>query len=117
MSYNINTIDYLSGELFMTDEKRGAARDIPSSSRPPEGCFLDTYNDKDCWHNDMITALWWYGEGSGYSYDLLKEVLALTTGCADLMIVWEGGDDITGLRVLDGDVIEYSVTHTLGEAK
>lgn len=106
MSYNIDSIDYISGELYMS---QAARRSAEAAFDLPEICFLNESDGDDCFRGDAIEKLWWSGSGSGRTFKHLKKVLAQTTGSADLLLTWEGGDSHTGLRVVDGVVTEHEV--------
>lgn len=59
-------------------------------------------------------SFWFSGEGSGRAEDILVEkILPHTRGTADLALIWEGGDSISGLRVEDGRVTPCDVVMTL----
>jgi hypothetical protein len=55
----------------------------------------------------------WCGEGANNTDDF-HAALSYTQGLADLLIIWEGGDSISGLRVNDGEVTEHDVVMSLG---
>lgn len=58
----------------------------------------------------------WSGEWSGNSYDVLVEkILPVTSGSADIILTWEGGDAHSGVRVRDGVVTKHKVVLALGE--
>lgn len=102
MSYNISHTEYLSGKLRIN--RRDAARleqdhkdEMPESSFIYDCAYIDD-DVVDIEHPD------WSGCGSGYTHELLLAALALTTGEADILFVWEGGDSQTVLRVKDGKV-------------
>lgn len=60
----------------------------------------------------------WRGEFSGSTYDaLIEKVLPLTSGSADIVFTWEGGDSFTGIRVRNGIVTRHKVVRALGEAE
>ncbi len=106
MSYNIDSIDYIRGKLYMS---RAARRSAEAAFDLPEICFLNESDGDVCFDGDAIDKLWWSGAGSGHAFKTLKQVLAQTTGNADLLLTWEGGDSHTGLRVVEGVVTEHEV--------
>lgn len=112
MSYDIDSIDYLSGEL-----KLPVPVYLPNLGIDylPEGCFL--LHPEETMDGHTIKKLWWHGEGSGNGFEDFKKILACTVGEADLLICWEGGDSYTGLRVTNGKVVEHEVVHALGAPK
>lgn len=112
MSTNCNTL-YIDGELRLSVQK---FEEFKNLERLPDGCFLNC--PENCCHREgdemVITDPWWYGEGSGWSFDTLKEtILPATTGKADLLFVWEGAE-FSGLRVENGVVTEHDVELSLG---
>lgn len=114
MSYNIDSVQIVTG--FLTIESslaRKFAKDKGKyeMSQVPEDNFLDDVLIDD--GEIKIDNPEWSGEGSGRSFDLFKEVLGLTKGTADLVLTWEGGDSITGLRITDGLVEEKKVRMVL----
>ncbi len=116
MSYNIDSTEYLKGKLFITRKVARMAQeeyvdDLPESNLL-DGLKLDSKLPDD----DVleIKSPWWSGTGSGHSYDeVLPAILALTTGTADIMFTWEGGDSVTGLRVVEGKVSKKKVKQSL----
>ncbi len=110
MSYNINSVAYISGCLEISEADFAAAKaDIIGDDRP-ESCFL-TYGGPGI----MSGIGLWSGEGSGRTWETFKRALKFTTGKAELLVCWEGGDSISGLRVSHGVVTEHKVVHSLGE--
>jgi hypothetical protein len=61
----------------------------------------------------VIPRVWWCDEGSGRHFDVFKLALARTTGMADLLLIWEHGESITGLSVRNGVVTEMDVEYSL----
>ena len=57
-----------------------------------------------------VTELKMYGEGSGTFKDwILDEALKQSKGELEAVLVWEGGDSITRLKVKDGVIEETDV--------
>lgn len=119
MSYNIDHINTLKCALTIS---ANAARKLilKHESGVPEGNILEDLRDAltlpDRQEDDPITLrhLSWYGEWSGNSMDLLKEeILPKFIGVGEFILTWEGGDCVSGLRVVDGVVTEPEVTQTL----
>ena len=115
MSYNIDTITIVSGELQITPagllrfarEAEAAEGDLPESmtdwfNRPEE--YLD-----GC----RLKGVPWWGEWSGTGELTLREFLRRCDGEAALLLCWEGGDKFTGLLVKDGVVTEGRVVQTV----
>ncbi len=115
MSYNVDTIDYISGKLYI-ERGKALVLSLEHKDDVPEGNLfdaLDLDHTKDQKEKLPIERVRWCSEGSGSSFDTFKEILKATTGDADLLVVWEGGDSITGLRVRNGKVEEAKVKHVL----
>jgi hypothetical protein len=57
-----------------------------------------------------LENLWWYGAGSGRSYDVfLKHLAPKIKGEVEAVFTWEGGDSHSGLIIEDGVVTECDV--------
>lgn len=57
-----------------------------------------------------VTEFEMYGEGSGtFKSWILDEALKQSKGELEAVLVWEGGDSITRLKVKDGMLEEYNV--------
>lgn len=116
MSYNIDSVQYVSGSLAM---RCGDVVELMARCRDelPESCFLrDLVEDVDIDDPAGPDALQqirspnWQGECSGNGYELLRtQILPKTIGTATLLFIWEGGDSQSGLRVVDGVVTEGKV--------
>lgn len=129
MSYNIDNAAIIANVGFRITAKnaRKVIRTLARGDRP-EGSIVDhlqrdiARREKEL-DDDLpgeaelpINELWWYGEGSGNTYDtLLGEVLPLTLGRADIIFTWEGGDSFSGVRVIDGKVERRKVVQALGD--
>lgn len=111
MSYNIDTVDYIGEGRLTIDSKIGLAFAKKHQDRLPESHLFEDLEDDE--GTVVIENPRWCSEGSGYRFDLFKAALALTKGEADLVLVWEGGDSTTGLRVVNGEVTEKKVKHVL----
>lgn len=110
MSYNIDNID-VTGTLICTQEgKDEFLKDCPEGF---EECSFKKVKDLPGFFKVIVSD--WIHDGSGYGYDRLKECLKLTTGEADLILIWEGGDTVGGLRVKNGKVTEHKVIQALGD--
>lgn len=113
MSYNIDTSVTLSGSLrILTIHVAGIQHlDIP------EDCFAADLDPYSLEPDQEIDDVNWRGEGSGHSFRdvLIAEILPLTTGSADVIFTWEGGDSFSGLRIVDGVVTEHKVVMALGD--
>lgn len=112
MSYNIDRCAYLNGKLSLNV---GIARELLHTYMMAECTFfedmdLETKRDRD---NVVIDCPEWSGEFSGLYYDVYLKILSCTSGCAEILVVWEDGDTYSGLRVENGIVLEKEVVHTL----
>lgn len=122
MSYNIDHVIVLTSSNFRVPREVVLAwkDDMDLLDRFPEINFLD-YIGKNVPDADGYVSMlnhagsfWFSGEGSGRAEDILIEkILPRTRGTADLALVWEGGDSISGLRVGDGHVTRCDVVITL----
>ncbi len=110
MSYNIDSITIIAQNEFTISESNFANI---SEDECPESWEFET--SADLIEHTKGGSFPWHGEWSGRSFDKLKEVLSLFTGSADMVLIWEGGDSTSGLRVVDGQVTEHKVLFTLGE--
>ncbi len=109
MSYNIDSSEYVEGCLSLT---RGNAICLLGKykDRLPECNFLDELElQGDLTEVLAIEQPWWYGEGSGYTFETLQEILTYTTGKAKILFVWEGGDSQSALIVNEGVATEGKV--------
>lgn len=145
MSYNVDSVEIVRGSLRIRPEDVRKLRD-KHKSQLPEDCFLTelriakTAKCENCAAlNDVdaafckkcglkmpapteegveIKRLAWNGEGSGWSFDTLKDKIApFLMGEADVVFTWEGGDSVSGLRFKDGKVIECDVGYVLTPKK
>jgi hypothetical protein len=116
VSYNISFSYYLSGELSVLPDKVDTVWRL-CMERGPEVSLAEYIKDVDGVH--VICQFSWYGEGSGRSVDdvLIPHVLPLTRGRAEILLIWESGDQITGLLVDGGKVTECDVAYTLKPKK
>lgn len=118
MSYNCTDSEYISGKLYINIADR---YHLALNNRElPEISFLHTWMEEHCIGTTDDPAILeikkfsWYGDGSGYCMDYLTDtILPKTTGEAEIMFIWEGGDSITGLHVKDGVVTKKNVKHHL----
>jgi len=116
MSYNISTIEYIGpGRLTITATDLGRAM-IELRGKAPEGSFIDDTMKLRVLSSDVleVTRVDWCGEGANNTEDLFA-ALSHTQGMADLLLIWEGGDSMTGLRVNDGEVTAHDVDIRLGD--
>ncbi len=109
MSYNVDSVKYISGKLSISYED--VVNLLSLYDNLAESNFLEEiYNTPNPPEDGEIESPRWNGSGSGRNFDVfVKRVLPRTRGRADLVIIWEGGDDVTGLRVEDGKVTEKKV--------
>jgi len=116
MSYNIDTV-----HLLEPCDARIKHSDVEAllerlEDDLPEGCFLHDLAEAGPGEDGMveIVDLDWTGEGSGNSFrGHFSEVAALVVGRLEAILVWEGGDSTTGLRIVDGKMTTPEVIQTL----
>jgi hypothetical protein len=123
VSYDATAIDIVASEGFAIP--RTLWRDLALGEhsyleRAPEGSFLSPQWPSSGGCQEIHGILFvkridWTGEGSGYSWDLFEELLTKFIGGADLIVTWEGGDSLSGLRLLNGKVTKHCVIRALGE--
>lgn len=120
MSYNVTGVWVLGGALEISQEGREWLErktlngDTPADSCLPENAPRWGTPREDGWV--PITNMWWSGDGSGESVacGAWVKFLGFTRGKADIVLVWEGGESMTGYRVENGKVTEHDVVLTLG---
>ena len=104
MSYNIDSIETLKSTLEITAKDLRAIYRKYGDDNFPEDCFLqelDAHEEDATWE---IENLIWEGTWSGNSTDTLHDILKnFMTGEGEFILTWEGGDSITGLRVIEKD--------------
>jgi len=116
MSYNVDNIKILEGELWIAVADADAIKEEMQGDCP-EGFFLDDYNRSYCLEepNDdgfmKIKVLLFHGEWSGYSHDrYFAKILSVLHGTAKIMEIWEGGDTVEMYTLIDGkktDIVKY----------
>lgn len=142
LSYNVNSVDIISADNFgITPEALTEAEAAMPENGWPESNVFDQVRERGIKDfTDIVGklaraaryivkdadgrwlfqpgAFWFHGEGSGWAFDALRDViLPRFTGRADIVICWEGGDSYTGLRVVEGKVTAHEVIRALGKAK
>lgn len=119
MSYNVTSMEVIECSLTMPRETFNELRES-LNGQFPEWSLMEEYGDKygesdEVFWNKKIRPVWCY-EGSGSLMDVFKkEILPKTRGTAELVLIWEGGDDVSGIRVKDGVVTEHKVTYKLAD--
>lgn len=111
MSYNANSCRIIDGELTM-DPVKAAALLVKFKGKLPDNNFLEKHAKLGP-EIEPLTNAAWSGEGSGYSWNEYREALSATQGAADIVVIWESGDSVSGLRVRNGTVTEMDVKYTL----
>ena len=120
MSYNIDT--------WKTKKLKGLKIPLKALSEVPDmeiklgyselGVRLEAYGPTECFSLEgivkdelvEITKIENYGEGSGnFYYDSLLDLLEKTKGELEVVMVWEGGDSISRLKVKDGVIEEAQI--------
>ena len=124
MSYNIGCIRVIYHKNFgLTKEGWAKIRDWKSSHGHFANCFhadeTTIPNPDECDANVWDWKFFPFcGEGSGFyegEFAGLTSILSRFTGEADLIAVWEGGDDFTGYRLRNGKVTEHNVEFKLSD--
>lgn len=114
MSYNIDAIEILTGELHISREDLLVA--LKSIEGLPETA-LDCLEDPAFYHDEATERLKivpWTCEGSGHASEELPAFLGACKGPATLLLTWEGGDDFSGYIVdAEGGVTEGLVVQTV----
>jgi hypothetical protein len=118
MSTNITSVETRSFDPWMTS--RDVVRLLHEHrDELPECCFLEDVEAEAVMSlagdsRVSLPSLDWYGGGSGYSLPLLLEIIApFIHGRVEAIFTWEGGEEATGVIVLDGKVTECDVVQTL----
>lgn len=111
MSYNVDSTEILSGELFIrvADLDKWRLR----QNGLPEVSFIECFDECLSYIQGMewykINKFWWYGEGSGNAYhETLPAIIADLRGEAEIVFTWEGGDFVSGLRIKDRKATEHN---------
>lgn len=118
MSYNITSIELRDSDLTMSTEawRKWKAQErilpLPESNMP----FMDPTDEQLESGVVPVRELWWCGEFSGTRYNdgTFAAFIADLQGSADCILVWEGGDEIHGLKIRDGQAYECPVQIELG---
>lgn len=115
VSYNIDSVLIVAGAVRIRNADLARLKD--ETDKHPEACFLEDlevseYDEPDC--ELEVPSLQWTGDGSGWSFDYFKEtVVPCLRGQVDLVLIWEGGDSVTGIRIQDGKAIDCDVGYVL----
>ena len=117
MSYKITSCKYIGPGLLTIEDIALARAMIELDGKTPEGSFIDDTMKLRPLTPGLfeITHIDWQGENAT-DIENLRDALSHTQGMADVLLIWEGGDNITGLRVNDGEVVAHEVVIHLGEA-
>jgi hypothetical protein len=120
VSYNIDHVEILGASMLtITGENLKAVRKLAARSfysHGAETCWLNELPEADDIDDGALYPIEfeWHGEGSGHSWNEWgMKALTLTQGRLEAILTWEGGDSVTGLRVVDGVVTEPEVIKTL----
>ncbi len=116
MSYQITATKVLimSAQMFAKDV-RELLIELKGDGRP-ECSFFDEMKVDGVPDTTPISLpnFWWYGEGSGNSYETLKlKIAPRIIGHIQVVFIWEGGDSFSGLDINDGKVTECEVELSL----
>lgn len=121
MSYNISTITIVTLDAYITiaDLKEVAAE----LKGWPECNFIDEHlialekgKIKPIEDRVLLTSFDWCSEGSGRAYhQQMRDIAKKIHGRVEAVLIWEGGDTVSGLRIVDGVMTEPIVTMTLAK--
>lgn len=130
MSYNIDSVTVLVAEDFgITGVELNRLRDELTGDDTYQDFFpeINVFQNPKLFSGPLGGALVflpgqvfpWSGEGANLrSYEFLcQDVLPQFSGKADLLVVWEGGDSTSGLRLNNHRVTEHEVVQGLGPEK
>jgi hypothetical protein len=114
VSYNVDSVELISGAPFITPEALESLR--KRIDEVPEDNVFDDFDTahkgEPFWYPKRIA---WTGEGSGYHYERLLEVLSAFSGECELVVCFEGGDSYQGLRLRNHVVTKHKVRFVLGD--
>lgn len=118
MSYNIDHVEATVLDAWMT------ARDVVMlhkqlESELAEGNFLgemvddatQALLDGEPDRRIKLPNVWWYGEGSGHSFEdvFQKHIVQSIMGKVEAVCTWEGGDSTSAFSIEDGVFAECDV--------
>jgi len=116
MSYNIDTVQVLTLDAWMAEVDRDRLA-VELKDELPERCFLteeDAFGPNESGTRKLLMFSWsgvWSGNSMGNG--TFQRVAACLHGRIEAVLIWEGGDSISGLRVVDGKVSNPAVVHAL----
>lgn len=114
MSYNITSIKYIGTDKLTINAADLAKIATELHGKTPARCFIDDIKQLNQGFDVFqLGQFEWCGEGANNEEDLFR-ALSYTQGSADLLVIWEGGDSLSGLRVHNGVVAERKVVISLG---
>ena len=126
MSYNIDSIDILEGSVTITlAQCYKVTRLVDETAEEdkvyfPECHFIEELIDKAGSDADLnepieVERFWWYGEGSGHSWERLFKpyVVQELKGRIVGVCTWEGGDSHSGFIIEEGEYTEGEVKMTV----
>lgn len=113
MSYNIDHIEVLHSKDFSVDEDVFYALKGKYEDEAPEINLFEEARVQD--GRVYLDDVTWSCSGSGNSEPILKKILSKFDGELDLILTWEGGDSVSGLRLRNHKVTEHDVVMSLGD--
>jgi hypothetical protein len=117
MSYNIDSWKQISGSPLRISEKNARKLERKFDDECPERWFVEDLKFGEDGYANVKGSLI-YGEGGSNFYnDHMADVAAALEGEADFVIIWGGGDSISGLRIYGGKSTEMDVAFSLVEKK
>jgi len=115
MSSHVESIEIISSTNFRVSI--AALEALESQVEYPEIHPFERYTEWGKVRGKFIypRRIPWGGSGSGNLEALWEEILPIFEGTADLVVTWESGMGLDGLRVRDGKVTHHKVIQILGD--
>lgn len=111
-------LEYIEGREGVSEY---AIRDFKSSGLEVERVFDEWAIDDDCYFSVKghigedgrleVDDFDCYSEGSGHSYSVLLELFRDFGGSLKAIVVWEGGDSLVRLTIINGEVDEAELEY------
>lgn len=109
MAYNVDSSRYLNGELYIQGTTAIRLRD----ELDHDLAECNPLEDMEATEEWVPMPCSWYGSWSGKGYEAFLTILKHTRGSADILLTWEGGDSLEGIRVVDGVLIPVELRMVL----
>ena len=105
-------METISGGLTISSSNRDKLIEEWKEVTTPEDNFIEDL-DTECVADQVVDPVW-YGEFSGSTFPYFLDVLTYTYGSIEIIVTWEGGEDVQGIRVVEGVVTQHKVERKLG---